>query len=59
MVLKNNPDISSATKLGENIPRYSMSMMWTFDGIERKNDVYWGEIAWDGFVNLWESTQRR
>ena len=37
---KNNPEKSSTTKLGEHISReYSISTIWTFDGVENKNDV--------------------
>ena len=41
---KNNFEKSSATKVGEPIPcEYSMSTIWTFDGIENKQDVNRGE----------------
>ena len=34
------------TKVGEHIPcEYSMSTIWTFDGIENKPDVYRGEYC--------------
>ena len=41
---KNNFEKSYTTKVGEHTPcGYSVSMIWTFDGIENKHDVYWGE----------------
>ena len=41
---KNNSEKASTTKIGEHMPfRYSMYMIWTFDGIDNKHDVYRGE----------------
>ena len=41
---KSNPTKSSAMKIGEHIPcEYSISKIWTFDGIENKHNVYRGE----------------
>ena len=41
---KNNFGKSSTTKVGEHIPcGYSMSTIWTFDGIVNKHDVHRGE----------------
>ena len=41
---KNNPKKSSTKKLVEQIPcGYSMSTVWTFDGIENEHDVCRGE----------------
>ena len=41
---KNNPVESSATKIAAHIPcGYSMSTIWTFDGLENKHDLYRGE----------------
>ena len=38
---KNNFEETSTTKVDEHIPSgYSMSPIWTFDGIENKHDVY-------------------
>ena len=35
---------SSTTKVGEHIPsKYSMSMIWTFYGMENKHNIYRGE----------------
>ena len=43
---------SSATKVGEHIPcGYSVSTMWTFDGIENKHDVNRGEDCMKNFVD--------
>ena len=40
----NNPENSSAAKIGEHIPCwYSMSTVWVFDHIEDKNTLYRGE----------------
>ena len=40
----NNPENSSATKIGEHIPcGYSMSTIWAFDNIENKHTLYCGE----------------
>ena len=37
----NNPENSSATKIGEHIPcGYSMSAIWAFDHIENKHTLY-------------------
>ena len=37
---KNSFKKSSATKIGEHIPRgYSMTTIWTYDGIEHEYDV--------------------
>ena len=45
----------STTKIDEPILcRYLMPTIWTFDGIENKNDVYWDtepKITWKSFVN--------
>ena len=49
---KNNFEELSTTKVDEHISSgYSMSTIWTFDGIENKYDVYRGEVAWKFFVN--------
>ena len=41
---KNNSENSSRINVGEHIPSgYSMSTIWTFDGIENKHDVNRGE----------------
>ena len=41
---KNNPAELSTTKIGEHIPcGYSMSTIYTYDGIENNHDVYRGE----------------
>ena len=41
---KNNPEKSSAEKVGEHIPYgYSMFTIWKFDGIEDNHDKYIGE----------------
>ena len=38
---KYSSEKSSTTKSGEDIPcDYSMSTIWTFDGLENKHDVY-------------------
>ena len=38
---KNNPEKPCTTKLCEHIPcSYSMSAIWTFDGVENKHDLY-------------------
>ena len=40
----NDFEKTSTAKVGEYIPcGYSMSAIWTFDGIENKHDVYRGE----------------
>ena len=45
----NNPENSSATKIGEYILfRFSMSTIWAFDHIENKYTIYRGK----NFVNL-------
>ena len=37
----NNPEKSSATKIGEHIPRgYSVSITWAFDHMENKHNLY-------------------
>ena len=47
---RNNSQKLSATKVGEHIPcGYSMSMIWTFDLIENRQDVNRGEDS--EFVN--------
>ena len=39
-VCKNSFKKPSATKVGEHIPRgYSMTTIWTYDGIENQYDV--------------------
>ena len=44
---KNNPENSSATKLGEHIPSgFSMSTISSFKNIEHGHDVYWGKVLW-------------
>ena len=41
---KSNSGKSSSTKLCEHIPfSYSVSTIWTFEGIEKKEDVYRGK----------------
>ena len=41
---RNNPEKLPTTKIGIHIPcEYLMSMIWTFDGIENKHDVYKGK----------------
>ena len=41
---KSNSEKSSSTKLCEHIPfSYSVSTIWTFEGIEKKEDVYRGK----------------
>ena len=43
-VCKNSFKKPSATKVGEHIPRgYSMTTIWTYDGIENQYDVQRGE----------------
>ena len=38
---ENNPEKSSTTKIGEDIPcRYSVSTIWRFDHIEDKHTLY-------------------
>ena len=50
---KNNSEKSSRMKVSEHIPcGYSMSMIWTFNGIENKYDVYRGE---DGMEKICDS----
>ena len=40
----NNPENSSATKIGEHIPcGYSMSTIWAFNNIENKHTLCRGE----------------
>ena len=37
----NNPEDTSATKVGEHIPSgYSISAIWAFDHIENKHTLY-------------------
>ena len=39
----NNPEKSSTTKIGEDIPsEYSISTIWAFDNIENKHTFYRG-----------------
>ena len=46
----NNPENSSATKIGENIPcGYSMSTIWGFDQIEGKHTLYRGKDSMKKF----------
>ena len=41
---RNNPDISSTTKIGEHIScRYWMSTIWAFHHIENKHTLYRGK----------------
>ena len=50
---KNNPEKSSTTKIGEQIPSgYSMSAIWIFDDIENKHDAYRGEYYMKTFCEL-------
>ena len=38
-----NPEKSSASKIGENVPcGYSMATVWAFDNIENKHSLYRG-----------------
>ena len=47
---ENNLEKSYTTKVGEHIPYgYSMSRIWTFDGIENKHGVYRGEDCMEKF----------
>ena len=47
---KNNLGKSFTAKVGEDIPcRYSMSLMYTFDGTENKHDFYRGENCMETF----------
>ena len=47
----NNPENSSATKIGEHIPcGYSMSTIWGFDQIEDKHTLYCGKDCVKKFV---------
>ena len=40
----NNPEKSSATKIGEHVTwGYSMSKIWAFDRIEKKHNLYRGK----------------
>ena len=49
----NNPEKSSATKIGEHIPRgYSMSTIWVFDDIENKHALYCREDCMKKFSLL-------
>ena len=46
----NNPENSSAAKIGKHIPCwYSMSTIWVFDHIEDKNTLYRGEDCQKAF----------
>ena len=37
---KNNPEESSATKMGENIScGYLMSLVWIFDGMKKNHNI--------------------
>ena len=48
--LKNNLKTSSRRKVGKLIPcGNSMPMIWTFDSIENKNNVYRGEYCMKKF----------
>ena len=39
---------------------YSMSTIWTFDGVENKHDIYWGEDCMKKFcVSLREHAMER
>ena len=43
---EDNPEVSSTTKTGENIPcGYSMSTIWRFDHINDQHTLYRGQIA--------------
>ena len=47
---KNNPEKLSIAKIGEHIPCvYSVSTIWTFDGIGNKHDIYRGEDCMEKF----------
>ena len=47
---ENNPKKSSTTKVGEhNLRGYSMFMVWMFDGVKNKHDVYQGEDSMKKF----------
>ena len=47
---KNNPEKLSTRKIGQNIPcGYSMSNIWTFDGIENMHEVCRGENCMKNF----------
>ena len=49
----NNPEKSSTTKIGENIPcGYLMSTIWAFDHIENKDTLHHGEEIMKNFVFL-------
>ena len=46
----NNPEKSSATKIGQHIPcRYSMPTIWAFDSIKDKLILYHGEDCMEKF----------
>ena len=48
-----NPENSSATKVGEHIPcGYSMSTIWAFNNVETSIPHIVGKIVWKIFVNL-------
>ena len=49
----NNPENSSPMKIGGHIPYgYSMSIIWAFDHIENKHNLYRREDLWTCFVLL-------
>ena len=49
----NNPENSSATKVGEHIPcGYSMSNIWVFDHIEIKHTLYCEKYCMKKFCNF-------
>ena len=57
---KNNPEKSSTTKIGEQIPcGYSMSTIWAFGNVKNKHSLYRGEDCMKKFCIFSERTCSR